>query len=147
MIDRSDAASKPVRVVGIDLGTTNSTIAEARWEPACTAPTVRCVEVEQSTLEGAYTHVLFPSVVAIHEGRVWVGEGAKRLHSRASSGAMGFFRPVLPCRTGLRMTAGRRRRGSGQPRGLAAGCWRRFKTRSAAATQWTQPRTHPVTTA
>jgi hypothetical protein len=27
--------------------------------------------------------VLFPSVVAIHEGRVWVGEGAKRLRSRA----------------------------------------------------------------
>jgi hypothetical protein len=37
------------------------------------------VEVEQPTLEGTYTHVLFPSVVAIHEGRVWVGEGARRL--------------------------------------------------------------------
>jgi hypothetical protein len=64
------------------------------------------VEVEQPTLEGMYTHVLFQSVVAIHEGRVWVGEGAKRLRSRAPSGAVGFFRPVLPCRTELRMTQG-----------------------------------------
>jgi molecular chaperone DnaK (HSP70) len=70
-------------VVGIDLGTTNSTIAEVRWESGGAAPKVRCVEVEQATLEGTYTHVLFPSVVAIHEGRVWVGEGAKRLRSRA----------------------------------------------------------------
>ena len=83
MIDRSDATAKPVRVVGIDLGTTNSTIAEARWAAGGAAPKVRCVEVEQATLEGTYTHVLFPSVVAIHEGRVWVGEGAKRLRSRA----------------------------------------------------------------
>jgi molecular chaperone DnaK (HSP70) len=73
----------PLRVVGIDPGTTNSTIAEVRWESSGAAPKVRCVEVEQPTLEGTYTHVLFPSVVAIHEGRVWVGEGAKRLRSRA----------------------------------------------------------------
>lgn len=72
---------KPLRVVGIDLGTTNSTIAEVRWEPSGAVPKVRCVEVEQPTLEGTYTHVLFPSVVAIHEGRVWVGEGAERLHN------------------------------------------------------------------
>jgi len=83
--------SKPIRVVGIDLGTTNSTIAEVRWEAGGAAPKVRCVEVEQATLEGTYTHVLFPSVVAIHEGRVWVGEGAKRLRSRTSSGAMSYF--------------------------------------------------------
>lgn len=51
-------------------------------KPRGAAPKVRWVEVEQSTLEGTYTHVLFPSVVAIHEGRVWVGEGAKRLRSK-----------------------------------------------------------------
>ena len=106
MIGRSDATPKPIRVVGIDLGTTNSTIAEARWEPGGAAPKMRCVEVEQPTLEGTYTHVLFASVVAIHEGRVWVGEAAKRLRSPGPSGAVGFFRPVLPCRTGLRMTEG-----------------------------------------
>ncbi len=47
----------PLRVVGIDLGTTNSTIAEVHWEPGGPV-TLRCVEVEQPTLEGAYTHVL-----------------------------------------------------------------------------------------
>jgi molecular chaperone DnaK len=72
----------PLRVLGIDLGTTNSTVAEVRWEPGG-AVRVRCVEVDQPTLEGTYTHVLFPSVVAIHGDRVWVGEGAKRLRSRA----------------------------------------------------------------
>ena len=72
----------PLRVVGIDLGTTNSTIADVRWEPGGPMK-VRCVEVDQPTLEGTYTHVLFPSVVAIHGERVWVGEGAKRLRSRA----------------------------------------------------------------
>lgn len=59
----------PLRVVGIDLGTTNSTIAEARWGSSGAAPKVRCVEVEQATAEGTYTHVLFPSVVAIRGER------------------------------------------------------------------------------
>src|SRR3972149_4934272 len=72
-IDVLKDRKKPLRVVGIDLGTTNSTIAEVLWEPGEAAPKVRCVEVEQSTLEGTYTHVLFPSVVAIHEGRIWGG--------------------------------------------------------------------------
>jgi len=61
--------NSPVRVVGMDLGTTNSTIAEVRWEPGGTTPKVRCVGVEQPTLEGTYTHVLFPSVVAIRGAR------------------------------------------------------------------------------
>ncbi len=69
------------RVLGIDLGTTNSTVAEATADGG--APAVRCVEVEQPTEAGAYTHVLLPSVVALHDGRVWVGEGAKRLRARA----------------------------------------------------------------
>ena len=56
----STEGTKPLRVVGIDLGTTNSTIAEVRWEPGGAAPKARCVEVEQPTLEGTYTHVLFP---------------------------------------------------------------------------------------
>lgn len=73
-----------LRVLGIDLGTTNSTIAEARPGPGDGAPpSVRCIEVEQPTMQGAYTHVLFPSVAAIHEGRTWVGEGAKRLRAMA----------------------------------------------------------------
>ncbi|HRY45708.1 MAG TPA: hypothetical protein P5164_17390, partial [Thermoanaerobaculia bacterium] len=39
--------------------------------------------MKQETPEGEYVHVLVPSVVAIHRGKTWVGEGAKRLRARA----------------------------------------------------------------
>src|SRR5687768_17264854 len=72
------------RVLGIDLGTTNSTVAEVVWDPS-QAPSVRahCLEVDQPTDEGLYTHVLVPSVVAITGGKALVGEGAKRARSHA----------------------------------------------------------------
>ncbi|HEU4391250.1 MAG TPA: Hsp70 family protein [Blastocatellia bacterium] len=74
----------PIRVLGIDLGTTNSTVAEIVWDPAADArPRARCIEVVQPTAEGQYIHVLVPSVVALHGGEVFIGEGAKRLRSRA----------------------------------------------------------------
>jgi molecular chaperone DnaK len=74
-----------IRVLGLDLGTTNSTISEAAWEIVSDAlPQVQSLEVGQSTLQGEYTHVLLPSVVAIHGGKVFIGEGAKRLRSQAS---------------------------------------------------------------
>ncbi len=72
----------PVRAVGIDLGTTNSTLAEVVWDPA--RPRARCLEVDQETDSGTYTHILVPSMVAVHGGRVLVGEGAKRLYARTS---------------------------------------------------------------
>ncbi|MGV8040233.1 MAG: Hsp70 family protein [Thermoanaerobaculaceae bacterium] len=73
----------PVRVLGIDLGTTNSTVAEAVWRPESgEPPQVRCVDVAQPTPDGTFIHALLPSTVAISEGRVWVGEGAKRLAAR-----------------------------------------------------------------
>lgn len=72
-------------MLGIDLGTTNSTAAEIAWRPDHGAPSpARCLEVEQPTAEGTYIHVLVPSMVAIHGGQVVVGEGAKRLRSRAA---------------------------------------------------------------
>lgn len=75
----------PLRVLGIDLGTTNSTVAEIVWSPDDdSAPVAHCIEVEQPTMEGNYTHSLVPSVVAIHQGREFVGEGAKRLRARAA---------------------------------------------------------------
>src|SRR5215831_1569212 len=62
---------RQVRVLGIDLGTTNSTIAEIVWQPSAQAePRVRCLEVEQETQFGTYTHVLVPSAVAIHDGKL-----------------------------------------------------------------------------
>jgi len=79
-----ETAPSPLRVLGIDLGTTNSTVAEVLWSRGEAAPLVaRCLEVEQPTDTGPYTHVLVPSVVALHGGQVFVGEGAKRLRARA----------------------------------------------------------------
>ena len=73
-----------LRVLGIDLGTTNSTITEVIWELEKTKKlAAKCLEVEQETLSGLYTHVLIPSFVAIYNGQEWIGEGAKRLYARA----------------------------------------------------------------
>lgn len=86
LLDRGDVPSfalVPQRAVGIDLGTTNSAVSVASWTSA--GPTAaEAVEVVQNTLEGQYTHMLLPSVVAIHQAEVFIGEGAKRLRSRAS---------------------------------------------------------------
>ncbi len=75
---------RTVRVWGIDLGTTNSTVAEIVWNPSdpIGLPQCRCLEIEQITTDGVYTSPLVPSVVAIlPSGEHWVGEGAKRLRS------------------------------------------------------------------
>lgn len=78
------AVPSPVRVLGIDLGTTNSTVAEVIWSHGqAESPVAQCIEIEQPTDTGPYIHVLVPSVVALHDGRVWVGEGAKRLRACA----------------------------------------------------------------
>jgi molecular chaperone DnaK len=86
LINRSGLAvetpSKPVRVVGIDLGTTNSTVAEVTWTPG-EPPKCRTLELDQPTREGIYTSPLVPSVVTIlADHQMWVGEGAKRLRTR-----------------------------------------------------------------
>ena len=60
-----------VRVFGIDLGTTNSTVAEIVWnarDPGSIP--VRCLEIDQPTAADVYTHLLVPSAVAIHGGAV-----------------------------------------------------------------------------
>ena len=75
-------ATLPVRVIGIDLGTTNSVVAEIVWDPKQPhTPSVRCLEIEQITETGIYRHMLVPSVVACLEDETWVGEGAKRLRA------------------------------------------------------------------
>ena len=76
---------KACRVLGIDLGTTNSTVAEIRWspsEPETIEPAV-CLEVAQPTLSGDFTSVLVPSVVSQLSDRQLVGEGARRCLSRS----------------------------------------------------------------
>lgn len=74
--------SRPVRVLGIDLGTTNSTVVEAVAGGSRSG--LSTLEVAQPTPEGEYVHVLVPSAVAVHRGATWVGEGAKRLRGRAA---------------------------------------------------------------
>ena len=88
--------NQPLRVVGIDLGTTNSTIAEIVWRPGdAGAPEVRCLEVEQPTRQGPYTHTMVPSVVALHGGQVLVGEGAKNLRTRVREFDLELFKNIF----------------------------------------------------
>ena len=82
---RAGTPTRPIRVLGIDLRTTNSTVSEIVWDPGDPrVPAARTLEVEQPTLEGNSTHTLVPSVVALLNGRVFVGEGAKRLRARSA---------------------------------------------------------------
>src|SRR4051812_20332831 len=75
--------AKTLRVLGIDLGTTTSTIAEIRWDPERPEDlALRCLEVDQPTNAGVYTNALVPSVVAIEGEKTLVGEGAKRMLAR-----------------------------------------------------------------
>lgn len=94
---------KPVRVLGLDLGTTNSTVAEIVWQPDKPHDIqVRCLEIDQETTSGVYTHLLVPSAVAIHLGREWVGEGAKRLHARATELGLELTRNLfLECKNDI----------------------------------------------
>lgn len=78
---KSDS-SNAVRVLGIDLGTTNSTAAQIIWAPSsANQPVVECIDVKQPTTTGAYSSALVPSVVALYDGQIWIGEGAKRLRA------------------------------------------------------------------
>ena len=80
---------KPLRVWGIDLGTTNSTVSEITWTPGDPIPKCHPLELEQTTTEGVYTSPLVPSVVAVLDGReIWVGEGAKRLRARPQEASL-----------------------------------------------------------
>ena len=61
-------------------------VATLSWNPKEPSRVdAQCIEVDQVTREGKYTHVLVPSVVALYRGEGWVGEGAKRLRADASA--------------------------------------------------------------
>lgn len=73
---------EPIRVIGIDLGTTNSTIAEITCKDG--SYNIKCLEIEQETVDtGKYINFIVPSYVAIYNGKVYVGEGAKRLCAKS----------------------------------------------------------------
>ena len=77
------ASRRPLRVIGIDLGTTNSAVAEI-LVPASGAdmPKARCLDIEQPTRQGPEFNTLVPSVLAFLDGQVYVGAGAKDLRAR-----------------------------------------------------------------
>ncbi|ORJ61356.1 Hsp70 family protein [Geothermobacter hydrogeniphilus] len=69
-----------LRVLGIDLGTTNSTIAEIVFDPDTDdEPAVRCLPVEQPTAGRSHWSPLVPSLLALHDGTSMIGEGARLL--------------------------------------------------------------------
>ncbi len=76
---------KAFRVLGIDLGTTNSAVAELRWSPEHpdAIALATCLEVRQPTFSGDFTSVLVPSVVSDLPDRRLIGEGARRCLSRS----------------------------------------------------------------
>lgn len=78
--DGENLPAGTIRVLGIDLGTTNSTVAEIIWDPESgEQPVARCLTIPQKTGSGQYSHHLVPSVVANADGECLVGEGAKRM--------------------------------------------------------------------
>ncbi|NLX27106.1 MAG: Hsp70 family protein, partial [Lentisphaerae bacterium] len=73
---------RTVRAFGIDLGTTNSSVAEASWVPG-EKPACKVLEIDQPLWPaGTMTSSLAPSVVAVLDDDILVGEGAKRLRTR-----------------------------------------------------------------
>ena len=82
---KASAGSAPKRVLGIDLGTTNSTVAQIQLplDPAGSPELLcECISIEQMTHSGPFFGSLVPSVVALDKpGKSWIGEGAKRTRS------------------------------------------------------------------
>ena len=73
----------PIRTIGIDLGTTNSAVAEAVFDPKNPHDIkVRSLAVKQPTEAGVVCDVTVPSVVALTGEAVVIGRGAKMLRSR-----------------------------------------------------------------
>ncbi len=73
---------KPLRVLGIDLGTTNSAVAQIIFDPEKDESIkAECQLVLQNTEAGDITLRTVPSVVAIKNDSIFIGEGAKRMIS------------------------------------------------------------------
>lgn len=84
------------RVLGIDLGTTNSVVADLKWDlKASEAVQVRCLDIVQDTLAGKYNNCLVPSMAALINGRLIIGEGAKRLLAEAPAYKMKHNRDLF----------------------------------------------------
>lgn len=80
---------------GIDLGTTNSTLCRTTLPAGATSPTEpEVVSLRQPTIAGEFTGTLLPSIVAIYQGREFVGQGAKDLRALMADTSKGINRNV-----------------------------------------------------
>lgn len=90
-----NTADATVLAWGIDLGTTNSTLCRAALAAGATTPgDPQAVSLRQPTPAGEFTGSLLPSIVAIHQGREFVGQGAKDLRALMAETSKGIARNV-----------------------------------------------------
>lgn len=73
----------PVRILGIDLGTTNSVVAEVVYGPDTSCLKIDPIELEQDTPDGSITSSLVPSAIACMPEHEYIGQGATELRRRA----------------------------------------------------------------
>lgn len=89
--------SKPLQIetYGIDLGTTNSTLCRVSLPTGATSATEPdLVSLRQPTPAGEFTGTLLPSIVAMHQGREFVGQGAKDLRALMADTSKGIAKNV-----------------------------------------------------
>jgi molecular chaperone DnaK len=85
--------SGSIRAYGIDLGTTNSSLAMVDAPPSLQGlPSADVVEIAQPALDGTKFSAVVPSVVACYGGRLWVGEGARGLRALAGDPSKNIVR-------------------------------------------------------
>lgn len=90
------ASRRPVRAIGIDLGTTNSAVAEVLIMPeSADVPEARCIDLEQPTRQGPQFSTLVPSVLALHDGQVYIGAGAKDLRAHIGDLDLELYRNIF----------------------------------------------------
>ncbi len=89
------ASTTPLTAWGIDLGTTNSTLCRATLAAGSTVPAEsEVVGLRQPTQAGTFIGTLVPSMVALHQGQEFVGEGAKNLRALTAAPPGGVARNV-----------------------------------------------------
>ncbi len=89
------APPNPLTAWGIDLGTTNSTLCRTTLAAGSTVPTdPEVVGLRQPTQAGTFIGTLVPSMVALHQGQEFVGEGAKNLRALTAAPPGGMARNV-----------------------------------------------------
>lgn len=91
----SDVSSSAIRVIGIDLGTTNSAAAEIVVKPNQTTIEVNSLDIEQETPSGTFYNELIPSMVALHQGKVFVGEGARQIRSLIGTNKLEQYKDIF----------------------------------------------------